>query len=106
MDFGSGSTANVFPVLTPSLFQYPKAIKRPEKGETHESSIDHRYPLRGVFRVPVHVSEQHRAFLRSPSLFSGARSSKESGGRRGNLSPFLWFIEKASCCKADKDRSD
>jgi len=31
MDFGSGLTANVFPVLTPLLFQYPKAIKSLKK---------------------------------------------------------------------------
>src|SRR5437016_14455123 len=31
MDFGSGLTANVFPVLTPSLFQYPQAIKSLKK---------------------------------------------------------------------------
>src|SRR4030095_5165483 len=74
------------PGSDPSLFQYPKAIKS-LKGETHESSIDDRYPLR--VRVPGHGIEQHRAFLRSASLFSGARSSKESGGRRGCFSPFL-----------------
>jgi hypothetical protein len=46
MDFGSGFTANVFPVLTPSLFQYPQAIQEPEKGESYESSIIDRYTRR------------------------------------------------------------
>jgi hypothetical protein len=34
MDFGSGSTAKVFPVLIPlSLFQYPKAIESLKRRE-------------------------------------------------------------------------
>jgi hypothetical protein len=33
MDLGSGLTANVFPVLTPLLFQYPQAIKSLKRRE-------------------------------------------------------------------------
>jgi hypothetical protein len=46
MNFGSGSTANVFPVLNPLPLPIPKGYQEPEKGESYESSIVDRYTLR------------------------------------------------------------
>jgi len=45
MDFGSGLTANVSPVLTPPSSNIHR-LQEPEKGESYESSTDDRYPLR------------------------------------------------------------
>ena len=45
MDFGSGSTANVYPVSDPLPLPISKGYQEPEQGENYESSIDIAIPL-------------------------------------------------------------
>jgi len=46
MDFGSGLTANASPVLTPLPLPICKGYQKPEKGESYESSVVDRHPVR------------------------------------------------------------
>jgi hypothetical protein len=46
MDFGSGLTANASPVLTPLPLPISKGYQEPEKGESYESSVVDRHPVR------------------------------------------------------------
>jgi hypothetical protein len=88
MGFGSGSTANVFLVLIPSLFQYPKAIKSLKlKGDSYASSIIGRHP----FRVGDlgHDIEQFWTFFRVPTNVAGTRSCEEVDGGKGILPQVL-----------------
>jgi hypothetical protein len=46
MDFGSGFTSNVFPVLPPPSSNIERLFKSLKKERVYEFSIDNRYTLR------------------------------------------------------------
>src|SRR5439155_27132171 len=87
MKFGVGFTATC--IFGPGSSPLPKSkgYQKPDQGESYASYVDschsHSVGDRG------HGIEQHWALLRSASQFSGARSCKEIGGRRGSLRHFL-----------------